>query len=178
MTRKTRAERQAAHRKAVDAEKRELRQAMRGGGHHYFAEWYRHYQKTGDIVVVDAMEEMWDELAQHDRDNPAPSNFGIDDGRDRGRDLESRRREARDLNRAAEIAEGARRKASGIGGGTFATAVSEPEPEEDEPDVEAEEYEGRRQTLMRHGLVSRMPAPPQQPRKKKRRGYSYPPFVG
>ena len=88
-------------------------------------------------------------------------------------------REARDLERAAGIAEGARRKAAGIGGGLYATADPEPEPEmDDEPDPEAEEHEGRRRTLMGYGLVSRMPSPPAEPRKKKRRGYSYPPFVG
>ena len=29
---------------------------------------------------------------------------------------------------------------------------------------------------MRHGLLSRAPAPPQEGRKKKSRGYVYPPF--
>lgn len=179
MARKSQAQRHEAHRKAVEAEKRELRQAMKGGGHHYFAEWYRHHRKAEDAVVVEAMEEMWDELARHDRDNPAPPNFGMDDGRERARDLESRRREARDLERVAEIAEGARRKAAGVGGGVFATATPEPEEEYDEPDLQAEEYEGRRRTLASHGLLSRTPAPPQETnRKKKRRGYHGPPFVG
>ena len=178
--RMSRTERHAAHRKAVEAEKAELRQAMRGGGHHYFAEWYRHYRKAGDTVVVDAMEEMWDELVRHDRDNPAPPNFGMDDGYERARDLKRRRQEARDNEKAADIAESARRKAAGIGGGVFATAAPEPEMEEDdEPDPEAEKYEDRRQTLMGYGLLSRTPAPPQESqRKKRRRGYHGPPFVG
>ncbi len=140
MARQTREQRQAAHRKAVDAEKAELRQAVRSGGHFYFAEWYRHHRKNGDVAIVEAMEDMWDELAKHDRDNPPPQNFGMDDGHERMRDLESRRREARDLERVAEIAEGARRKASGIGGGIYATAAPEPEPEEEYDDPEAEEY--------------------------------------
>ena len=175
----SRTERHEAHRKAVEAEKSELRETIRGGGHHYFADWYRHYRKNGDIAVVDAMEEMWDELARHDRDNPAPRNYGKDDGRDRARDLKRRRQEARDNERAAGIAEGARRKAAGIGGGVFATAAPEPEPEEDdEPDQEAEEYEGRRRALASYGLLSRTPAPLQESQRKKRRGYKYPPFVG
>lgn len=179
MARKTRAERQATHQKAVEAAKRKIRRMMQDGEHLYPDKAYRRAVRDGDHAEAEALEEMMGEINRHNRQLPPDyPRKEIDDHTDRARDLERRRQEARDNERAAGIAEAARKKAAGIGGDSYAIATPEPEPEEDEPDLRAEEYEDRRRTLMGLGLVSRMPAPPQQPRKKKRRGYSYPPFVG
>ncbi len=179
MARKTRAEREQQHRRKVEAAKCNIRRMMRDGEHLYPQKAYQRAVRDGDHAGAEALEEMLGEINAHNREHL--SDFlrrEVDDHTDRMRDLESRRQEARDLERAAEIAEGARRKAAGIGGGLYATSVPEPEPEEDEPDPVQGDYEDRRRTLMRHGLLSRTPAPPQEGRRKRRRGYTYPPFVG
>lgn len=179
MARMSRAERHEAHRREVDGHKRRLREEMKTGGHIFAQEWYREYVRDGDHAAAEAIEEMLGEIARHNREHPPAPNFGMDDGRDRARDLERRRQEARDLERAAGIAEAARKKAAGIGGGSFATAEPEPEMEDEGPDPEAEAHEDRRRALASHGLLSRTPAPPQETnRKKRRKGYSYPPFAG
>ena len=175
--RTSRTERHEAHRREVEGHKRRLREEMQDDGHIYGREWYREAVRKGDAPYAEALDELMGEIDRHNRDNPAPPNFGMDDGRERAQDLDSRRREARDIEKAAGIAEAARKKAAGIGGGVFATAEPEPEEiEDDEPDPQAVEYEQQRRTLASHGLVSRMPAPPQEGRRKRRRGYSYPPF--
>ncbi len=180
MARQTRQQRQMAHKREVENHKQRLREEMRGGGHIYGREWYREAVRSGDAAHAEALEEMMGEIDRHNRDNPPEfPRRRMDDHMDRMRDLESRRREARDLERAAGIAESARKKAAGIGGGLYATTESEPEEEYDEPDPAQEDYEQQRRTLASHGILSRTPAPPQQTnRKKKRRGYVYPPFVG
>jgi hypothetical protein len=163
----------------VEGHKARIREELRSGEHIYGREWYREAVRNCDSAHAEALEELLQEIDVHNRTHPPDfPRRRVDEHLDDMRDLESRRREARDLERAAGIVEGARKKAAGIGGGLYATPQPEPEPEEDEgPDPEAEEYEGRRRTLMGHGLVSRTPAPPQQTnRKKKRRGYVYPPF--
>lgn len=178
--RMSRTERHKAHQRKVEGHKQRLREEMQDGGHIYGKEWLREAIRSGDSAYAEAIEEMLGEIGRHNREHPPDfPRRGVDDHMDRMRDLESRRREARDLERVAGIAESARKKAAGIGGGLFATAAPEPEPEEDEgPDPAQEEYEQQRRALMGHGLLSRTPAPPQQPRKKKRRGYVPPPFVG
>lgn len=181
MARQTRQQRQAAHRKAVKAEKAEIRRAMKRGGHLYAAEWYREYRINGDVVIAEAMEEMWDDLARHDREHPAPRNFAMgEDHFARMRDLERRRQEARDNERAAEIAEGARKKAAGIGGGLLAAnRNTEPEPEDDGLSREAEEHECLRRELGSHGVLSRTPlAPGSERRSKRRKRYTPPPYTG
>ena len=181
MARQTRAQRHEAHRREVEAHKQRLREEMRTGGHIYAQEHYREAVREGEHARAEAIEQMLGEISRHNREHPPDfPRQKVDDHLDRARDLESRRREARDLERTAEIAEGARKKAAGIGGGLYATAAPEPEPEEDdESDPAQDEYEDRRRTLASYGILSRTPAPPAEPqRKKKRKGYSYPPFVG
>lgn len=177
----SRQERQTAHRQEVEAHKQRLREIMRDGGHVYGREWYREAVRNGDSAHAEAIEEMTGEINRHNREHPAPRNFGIgDDHMDRMRDLESRRREARDYERAAEIAEGARKKAAGIGGGlAAANRNTEPESEDDGPSREAEEHEGLRRELGSLGVLSRTPlAPGSERRSKKRKRYTPPPFAG
>ena len=179
--RMSRAERHEAHRREVEAAKRRIRRAMQDGEHLYPQKAYQQAVRDGDHAGAEAIEEMLGEINAHNREHsPNFPRREVNEHLDYARDLESRRREARDNEKAAEIAEGARRKAAGIGGGVFATAAPQPEPEEDEgPDPEAEGHEQRRRALASYGLLSRTPAPPQEGRKKKKRkGYSYPPFVG
>lgn len=179
--RMSRQERTSAHREAVEAEKRGIRRAIKTDGHLYAAEWYREHRRNGDAVTAEAMEEVWDELVRHDREHPAPPNYGLDEGGlKRTRDRESRRREARDNELVAGIAEEARRKAAGIGGGIYATTHRpEPldEPEDDGPSPEAEEHEGLRRALGGLGILSRTPLAQGSGRKsKKRKRYTPPPF--
>ncbi len=179
MARQTRQQRQQEHRRKVEGHKARIREEMQSGGHIYGPEWYREAIRSGDSAHAEAIEEMLGEINAHNREHPPDyPRQEVDDHMDRMRDLESRRREARDNERAAGIAEAARKKAAGIGGGLYATAAPEPEPEDDEPDPAQEEYEEQRRALMGYGLLSRTPAPPQEGRKKRRRGYVYPPFVG
>ena len=181
MARKTREQRQAAHQRKVEAAKADIRRMMHDGEYLYPDRAYRRAIREGDHAGAEALEEILPEINRHNREHsPDFPRREVDDHLDYVRDLESRRREARDNERAAGIAEGARRKASRIGGGLYATVSEpEPEPEDDEPDPAQEEYEQQRRALASHGLLSRTPAPPQESRKKKRRkGYTYPPFVG
>ena len=118
MVRKTRTERQAAHRRKVEAAKADIRRMMHDGEYLYPDKAYRRAVREGDHAGAEAIEEMLPGINAHNRQLPPDfPQREVDDHLDYARDLESRRREARDLERAADIAEGARKKAAGIGGG-------------------------------------------------------------
>ncbi len=180
MARQTRTERQQDHRREVEGHKARIREIMADGHYVYAEQWYRQHTRDGEHAAAEAIEEIIAEINKHNREHPAPRNYGMgDDHFERTRDLERRRQEARDNERVAALIEDTRRKADRIGGGlAAANRRTKPEPEDEGPSTEAAEHEGLRRALGVHGVLSRTPlAPGSERQSKRRKRYTPPPFT-
>lgn len=70
----SRKDRDAAHRRAVEAEKRGIREGMRkADGPIFLEEWSREHRNNGDYAAFDALQEMRGEIQEHNRAQSKPS---------------------------------------------------------------------------------------------------------
>ena len=66
-TRQTRAQREEAHREAVERHKERIRESMEGGQHIYGEEHFREATRNGDYARADALEELMPEIRRHNK---------------------------------------------------------------------------------------------------------------
>lgn len=109
MTRKTRADRDRAHREEVAEEKRFLREVMDMGEHIYLDEWWRMHERRGNYAAADALVELTHEIREHNRDLRGGTRARIGDALDEVRATERERKERIGDERAARLVEDYRR---------------------------------------------------------------------
>lgn len=180
----TRADRDRAHRQAVEENKARIRRNMRNSpnAHIYGEENYHEARSVRDHVEADALEELMPEIEAHNSKAGGGTKSRVQEHLDKERKREFQKRQRRDAERAREQVEDYARtrpvpnldKAASMShGSALASPTHHRAPdaaEEERYEQEMRDYEQRRRQARIEGWLFNEPAPARPGKKGTRQG--------